>query len=101
MLDVVCCSYILLFNVFLVAILIIGLQRKCSLELGILKDLTHLKEQSTTPGTKTELANVRRAVWSMLYADDACVVARSRQSLAKMMSMIVQICSAFALTICI
>ena len=28
---------------------------------------------------------VRRAVWGMLYADDACIASRSPQGLAKMM----------------
>ena len=42
---------------------------------------------------------VRRAVWSMLYADDACIVSRSLQGLAKMMEVIVEVCRAFALTV--
>ena len=41
---------------------------------------------------------VRRAVWGMLYADDACIVSRSPQGLAKMMEFIVEICRAFAQT---
>ena len=41
---------------------------------------------------------VRSAVWGMLYADDACVVSRSLQGLAKMMEVIVEVCRAFALT---
>ena len=40
---------------------------------------------------------VRRAVWGMLYADDACIVSRSPQGLAKMMEVIVEVCRAFAL----
>ena len=42
---------------------------------------------------------VRRAVWGMLYADDACIVARSPQGLTKMMEGIVEVCRAFALTV--
>ena len=42
---------------------------------------------------------VRRAVWGMLYADDACIVSRSPQRLAKMMEVIGEICRAFELTI--
>ena len=42
---------------------------------------------------------VRRAVWGMLYADDACIVSRSPQGLAKMMEVIVELCRAFALTV--
>ena len=35
----------------------------------------------------------------MLYADDACIVSRSLQGLAKMMEVIVEVCQAFALTV--
>ena len=41
---------------------------------------------------------VRRAGRDMLYADDACIVSRSPQGLAKMMKVIVEVCRAFALT---
>ena len=41
----------------------------------------------------------RRVVWGMLYADDACIVSRSPQGLAKMMEVIVEVCRAFALTV--
>ena len=34
---------------------------------------------------------VRRAVWGMLYADDACIVSLSPQGLAKMMEVIVEV----------
>ena len=40
---------------------------------------------------------VRRAVWGMLYADDACIGSRSPQGLAKTMEVIVEVCRAFAL----
>ena len=39
---------------------------------------------------------VRRAVWGMLYAKNACIVSRSPQGLAKMMEVIVEVCRAFA-----
>ena len=42
---------------------------------------------------------VRRAMWGMLYADDACIVSRSPQGLAKMMEVIVEVCRAFGLTV--
>ena len=35
--------------------------------------------------------HVRRAVWGMLYADDACIVSRSPQGLVKMMEVIVEV----------
>ena len=42
---------------------------------------------------------VRRVVWAMLYADDACIVSQSLQGLAKMIGFIVEVCRAFALTV--
>ena len=42
---------------------------------------------------------VRRVVWGMLYADDACIVSRSPQGLAKMIEVIIEVCRAFALTV--
>ena len=39
---------------------------------------------------------VHRAVWGMLYADDACIVSRSPQGLAKIMEVIVEVCRGFA-----
>ena len=42
---------------------------------------------------------VRHAVWGMLNADDACIVSRSLQGLAKTMEVIVEVCQASALTL--
>ena len=42
---------------------------------------------------------VRREVWGMLYADDACIVSRSPKGLVQMMEVIVEACRAFALTV--
>ena len=42
---------------------------------------------------------VCRAVWGMLYADDACIVSRSPEGLAEMMEVIVEVCQAFTLTV--
>ena len=42
---------------------------------------------------------VSRAVCGMLYADDASIVSRSPQGLAKMMEVIVEVCRALALTV--
>ena len=39
---------------------------------------------------------VRRAVWGMQYADDAYIVSRSPQELAKITEVIVEVCQAFA-----
>ena len=88
----------LLFNIFYAAVLNVVLQR-FSEEPAILADLVHLKEPSTSVGPEPAMAYVRCAVWGILYADDACVVLRSPQGLAKKMEVIVEVCRAFALTV--
>ena len=88
----------LLFNIFFAAVLNVVLQR-FSEEPAILAELVHLKEPSTSLGPEPAMDYVRRAVWGMLYADDACIVSRSPQGLAKMMEVIVEVCRAFALTV--
>ena len=50
-------------------------------------------------GPEQTIDYVRRAVWGMLYADDACTVSQSPQGLAKMMEVIVKVRQAFALTV--
>ena len=54
--------------------------------------IMHLKEPPTSMGPEPSMNYVRRAVWGMLYADDACIVSQSPQGLAKMMEEIVQVC---------
>ena len=88
----------LLFNIFFAAVLTVVLKR-VSEELAILAELVHLKEPLTSMGSEPAIDFVRRAVWGMLYADDACIVSRSPQGLAKMMEVIVEVCRAFVLTV--
>ena len=88
----------LLFNIFFAAVLTVVLQR-FSEEPAILAELVHLKEKPTSVGPEPAMDYVRRAVWGMLYADDACIVSRSPQGLAKMMEVIVEVCRAFAVTV--
>ena len=88
----------LLFNIFFVAVLNVVLQR-FSEDPAILAELVHLKEPSTSIGPELAMDYVRRAVWGMLYADDACIVSLSLQGFAKMMEVIVEVCRAFALTV--
>ena len=88
----------LLFNIFFAAVLNVVLQ-SFSEEPAILAELVHLKETSTSMGPESAVDYVRRAVWGMLYADDACKVSRSPQGLAEMMEVIVEVCRAFALTV--
>ena len=87
----------LLFNIF-AAVLTVVLQR-FSEEPAILAELVHLKEPPTSMGPEPAMDYVCRAVWGMLYADNASIVSRSPQGLAKMMEVIVEVCRAFALTV--
>ena len=88
----------LLFDIFFAAVLNVVLQR-FSEDPAILTELVHRKERSTSIGPVPAMDYVLRAVWGMLYADDACIVSRSPQGLAKMMEVIVEVCRAFALTV--
>ena len=88
----------LLFNIFFAAVLTVVLQR-FSKELAIIAELVHLMEPPTSMGPEPAMDYAPRAVWGMLYADDACIVSRSPQGLAKMMEVIVKVCRAFALTV--
>ena len=93
-----CVLFPLLFNIFFAGVLTAVLQR-FSEEPAILAELVHLKEPPTSMGPEPAMDYVRRAVWGMLYANDACIVSRSPQGLAKMMEVIVEVCRAFALTV--
>ena len=88
----------LLFNVFFAAILLVALER-FSKGAGILADLIHLQEQSSKVGPETALECVRRAIWGVLYADDACIVSRSPRGLGRMMAVFVDVFGTFGLTI--
>ena len=39
-----------------------------------------------------------KSFWGMLYADDAGIVSRSRNSLAKVKTVIIAVCASFGLT---
>ena len=66
----------LLPNILFAAVLNVVLQR-FSEEPAILTELVHLKEPPMSMGPEPAMDYVRRAVWGMLYADDACIVSRS------------------------
>ena len=87
----------LLFNIFFAAVPTVVLERVRNRP--TLAELVHLKELLTSMGLEPTVDYVRRAVWGMLYADDACIVSRSPQGLAKMMEVIVEVRQAFALTV--
>ena len=40
-----------------------------------------------------------KPIWRVLYADDAGIASRSRDSLAKMMAVVVAVCPSFGLTV--
>ena len=65
----------------------------------ILEDLVFLDEGSGGGPDETLLDRVRRAVWGMLYADDAEIVFRLPAGLARMITVIVEVFGAFGLTV--
>ena len=88
----------LLLNGFFAAILLVALER-FSKGAGILADLIYLQEQPSKVGPGTALECVRRAIWGMLYAEDACIVSRSPRGLGRMMAVFVEVFGTFGLTI--
>ena len=87
----------LLFNIFFAAAIEVVLVRFREDD-TTLKDLVYLDEEAGVV-TGTPLDRVRRAVWGMLYADDAGVVSRSQEGLTRMMITIVEVFGAFGLTV--
>ena len=69
----------------------------------IVSDLVYLddapKGEDGRPRKEGTLEMVRRAVWGMLYADDAGVVSTSPRGLTRMMGVIVVTCQEFGLTV--
>ena len=92
----------LLFNIFFAAVIIVALQRFAEGPL-IVSDLVYLddapKGEDGRPRKEETLEMVRRAVWEMLYADDAGVVSTSPRGLTRMMGVIVVACQEFGLTV--
>ena len=87
----------LLFNIFFASALLVALQRFCE-DRDILANIVHLQEQPAKVGPETTMECVRRAVWGMLYADDACIVSRSSQGLERIVATRVDVFGAFGLT---
>ena len=88
----------LLFNIFFAAVIEVVLQR-FSEDDTILENLVFLDEGNGGGPDETLLDRVRRAVWGMLYAEDAGIVSRSPAGLARMMTVIVEVFGAFGLTV--
>ena len=82
----------LLFNIFFAAVIIVVLQRFAEDPLIVL-DLVYLgdapKGEDGRPRKEGTLEMARRAVWGMLYADDAGEVSTSPRGLTSMMGVIV------------
>ncbi|CAB1106164.1 unnamed protein product [Ectocarpus sp. CCAP 1310/34] len=92
----------LLFNIFFAEVLEVVVIRFSEDDV-VLRSLVCLEEGKTETeaggGEETPLDRVRRAVWGMLYADDAGVVSRSAEGLARMMTIIVEVFGEFGLTV--
>ena len=88
----------LLFNIFFAVVLTVVLQ-SFSEKMVIFAKLVHLKEPPTRMGLEPAMDYVHRAMWGILYADDAWIGLGSPQVLAKMMEIIVEVSRAFALTV--
>ena len=62
--------------------------------------MVHLEEDLVENRVKVDpLTCVRTAVWGVLYADDAGIVSKSAEGLAKMMAVIVTVFEAAGLTV--
>ena len=64
-------------------------------------DIVHLEEvlEENAAGVRSDpLECVRREAWGMLYADDAGIVSKSAEGLAKMMTVIVTVFEAAGFT---
>ena len=88
----------LLFNIFFAAVIKVVLQR-FSEDDTILENLVFLDGGSGGGADETLLDRMRRAVWGMLYADNAGTVSRSPAGLARMMTVIVEVFGAFGLAV--
>ena len=92
----------LLFNIFFTAVIIVVLQGFAEDPL-IVSDMVYLddapKDEDDRPWEKVALKMVRRAVWGMLYADDAGVVSISPRELTRMIDVTVVAYQDFGLTV--
>ena len=88
----------LLFNIFFAAVIIVVLQRLAENPL-IVSDLVYLdaapKGEDGRPRKEGTLKMVRRAMWGMMYADDAVVVSTFPRGLTRMMDVIAVACQEF------
>ena len=92
----------LLFNIFIAAF-IIGILQMFAEDPLIGSDLMYLDDapmgEDDRPREEGTSEMVRRALWGMLYADNAGVVSTSLRGLTRMMDVIVVVCQEFGLTL--
>ena len=96
-----CVLSTLLFNIFFAAVTYTVLVR-FSEDADIVRDLVHIEEdlEENVAGESSDpLACLRRAVWGTLYADDAGIVSKPEEGVAKMMTVIVTVFEAAGLTV--
>ena len=93
----------LFFNIFFAAVIIIVILQRFAEDPLTVSDLVYLddapKGEDGRPREEGTLEKVRRAVWGMLYADDAGVVSTSPRGLTRRMEVIVVACQEFGLTV--
>ena len=73
-----------------------------SVDPDIVRDLVHFEEdlEENAAGVSSDpLTCVRRAVWGMLYADDAGIVSKSAEGLSKRMTVVVVVFKAAGLAV--
>ncbi|CAB1102544.1 unnamed protein product [Ectocarpus sp. CCAP 1310/34] len=92
-----CVLSLLLFNIFFAAVIEVVAIRLSEDDV-LLQNLVYLEEEMGT-GARTPLNRVRRAGWGMLHADDAGVMSRSAEALARMMTVIMEVIGEFGLTV--
>lgn len=61
---------------------------------GILANPVHLRETPTLVGPETTGMKAVRAARGMMYADDTCIVSRSSEGPATVMTVVLDVCEA-------
>ena len=79
-------------------VLIVALEQ-FSEDPDILSDLFQFREQQARVGPETAMECFCRAVWGMLYANNACIASRSPRELERMMAALFDVLSVFGLTV--
>ena len=93
-----CARSPLLFSVFFAAVHLVALE-KFGKDADKLADFVHQQEQPSKVGPEMALGWVRRAIWEMLYTDDAYIVSRSLRGLGRTMAILVEVFGILSLTI--